>query len=238
MKEKILNTSASILYGVVIAILVISFSIGLPIYVRQFYYWHIDGLDMVEKTGYDYQTIKDAYDDVLDYLTVPGNEFGTGDLAFSEEGASHFADCKVLFDLNGWAFIISLLLFGVIVTLDRRRVIALYRPRGFAISFWSGIGTLGFFGAVALLASLDFNTAFIIFHSIFFPGKDNWLFNPRTDEIIRVMPQQFFMNCAILIVSSIIILCATMIALGVIEKRRLKSVPKHTDEGSELIEDL
>ncbi len=220
MKQKFINTACSILYGIVIAILVVTFSIGLPIYVRQFYYWHIDGLDMVEKTGYDYGTIKDAYDDVLDYLTIPGNEFGTGKLAFSEQGASHFADCKVLFDLNGWAFIISLLLFGILVTLQSKKIITIYRPRGFAVSFWSGVGTLGFFGAVALLASLDFDTAFVVFHSIFFPGKDNWLFNPHTDQIIRVMPQQFFMNCAILIVSSIIIFCLAMIVLGIIEKNK------------------
>ncbi|MBQ9084387.1 MAG: TIGR01906 family membrane protein [Clostridia bacterium] len=234
MREKIINTGASVLYGVVIAVLVITFSIGLPIYFRQFYYWHIDGLDMVERTGYDYETIKNAYDDVLDYLTVPGNEFGTGELAFSEEGASHFADCKLLFDLNGWAFIISLLLFGLLVTLQRREVITLYRPRGFSISFWSGVGTLSFFASVALLASLDFNTAFVVFHSIFFPGKDNWLFNPHTDEIIRVMPQQFFMNCAILIVCSIIILCAAMIVLGILEKKNRDSRPlPQSEEGDD-----
>ena len=232
MREKIINTCASVLYGVVIAVLVITFSIGLPIYFRQFYYWHIDGLDMVERTGYDYETIKNAYDDVLDYLTVPGNEFGTGELAFSEEGASHFADCKLLFDLNGWAFIISLLLFGALLAMQRREVITLYRPRGFSISFWSGVGTLGFFASVALLASLDFNTAFVVFHSIFFPGKDNWLFNPHTDEIIRVMPQQFFMNCAILIVCSIIILCAAMIVLGILEKKNRDSRPlPQSEEG-------
>ena len=232
MREKIINTGASVLYGVVIAVLVITFSIGLPIYFRQFYYWHIDGLDMVERTGYDYDTIKNAYDDVLDYLTVPGNEFGTGELAFSEEGASHFADCKLLFDLNGWAFIISLLLFGALLAMQRRELITLYRPRGFSISFWSGVGTLSFFASVALLASLDFNTAFVVFHSIFFPGKDNWLFNPHTDEIIRVMPQQFFMNCAILIVCSIIILCAAMIVLGILEKKNRDSRPlPQSEEG-------
>ena len=215
MREKVINTTCSILYGIAIAILIITFSIGLPIYFRQFYYWHIDGLDMVEKTGYDYQTIKDAYDEVLDYLTLPGMEFGTGELAFSEEGAAHFADCKVLFDLNGQAFLLSVWFLAAIIILRKKGLVAIHRPLGFGVGFWAGIGTLGFFGVVALLASLDFDTAFVVFHSIFFPGKDNWLFNPYTDQIIRVMPQQFFMNCAILIVSSIIILCVAMIVIGV-----------------------
>ena len=60
------------------------------------------------------------------------------------------------------------------------------------------------------LISLDFDRAFTIFHSIFFPGKDNWVFNPYTDEIIRVLPQNFFMNCAILIGAGVIVLSAAI----------------------------
>lgn len=228
MKEKVINTTVSILYGIAIAVLVITFSIGLPIYVRQFYYWHIDSLDMVERTGYDYQTIKDAYDEVLDYLTIPGKEFGTGELRYSEEGASHFADCKVLFDLNAQAFLVAIWVLAVIIILKNKGLVNILKPRGFGVGFWAGVGTLGFFGVVALLASLDFNTAFVVFHSIFFPGKDNWLFNPSTDQIIRVMPQEFFMNCAILIVSSIITLCLALIVVGVIGKIRNK--PEETKE--------
>lgn len=228
MKEKVVNTTCSILYGIAIAVLVITFSIGLPIYARQFYYWHIDSLDLVERTGYDYDTIKDAYDEVLDYLTIPGKEFGTGELLYSEEGASHFADCKVLFDLNAQAFLVAIWVLAVIIILKRKGLVTILKPRGLGIGFWAGVGTLGFFGVVALLASLDFDTAFVVFHSIFFPGKDNWLFNPRTDQIIRVMPQDFFMNCAILIVSSIITLCLALVVIGVIGKIRNK--PEETKE--------
>ena len=47
MKSRILT----ILYIVAIALLIITFSIGLPIYVRPFYYAHIAPLDLVEDTG-------------------------------------------------------------------------------------------------------------------------------------------------------------------------------------------
>ena len=46
-----------------------------------------------------------------------------------------------------------------------------------------------------------------MFHALFFPGKDNWLFNPYTDEIINILPQEFFMNCAILILAILILGC-------------------------------
>ncbi|MDY6096348.1 MAG: DUF1461 domain-containing protein [Oscillospiraceae bacterium] len=33
---------------------------------------------------------------------------------------------------------------------------------------------------------------------MFFPGKTNWLFDPRTDQIILILPDTYFRNCAIL----------------------------------------
>ena len=43
------NKLISLIFGIALAVLIITFSIGLPIYVRPFYYAHIDALDrMVE----------------------------------------------------------------------------------------------------------------------------------------------------------------------------------------------
>lgn len=220
MKRKILSVSITALTAVLIIVLVITFSIGLPIYVRPFYYVQINALDMPEKTGYDYDTIKEAYDEVLDYLTLPGREFGTGKLAYSQVGEEHFADCKLLFDLNIWAFLISLILLAVIFVLVRRRILELRSPFGLNMGFWSGAVTLSVFALLGILVSLDFDRAFVVFHSVFFPGKDNWIFDPRYDEIIKVMPEEFFMNCAILIASSIILISLGLIAFGVAKRRK------------------
>lgn len=78
-------------------ILIITFSIGLPIYFRPFYYIQIDSLGVVEATGYDKKTVKAAYDEILDYLTVPGKEFGTGVFSYSESG-KRFSNQPVLSD--------------------------------------------------------------------------------------------------------------------------------------------
>ena len=90
MTKKILNHSLTILLIFSLIILMITFSIGLPIYFRPFYYLHINGLDMVESTGWSYDIIKEAYDEVLDYL-VFNTPFGTGQLRYSSEGKAHFA---------------------------------------------------------------------------------------------------------------------------------------------------
>ncbi len=222
IRDKFGNESKiiSVLFGIAVVILVITMSIGLPIYIRQFYYAHIDALNLSENTGYTKAEIYDAYDDVLDYLTIPGEEFGTGNLPHSEEGRSHFADCKKLFDLNAVALLISFAAVLTIYILSKVRVIRLAEPFGFKISFFAGIVTLALFLALAVVVLMDFQTAFFTFHRIFFPGKSNWLFNPLTDPIILIMPRQFFMNCAILICSSIISISSFLVIKGIVLRTR------------------
>ena len=55
------------------------------------------------------------------------------------------------------------------------------------------------------LAALDFDRAFTVFHTIFFPGKDNWLFDPMTDPVILILPEAFFRSCAILILAAVFV---------------------------------
>ncbi len=213
----------TLLLIIAIIIFTITFSIGLPIYVRPFYYAHIEALDMPYWTDLSVEEIKEAYDEVLDYLTLPGGEFGAGVLGYSEEGASHFADCKKLFNLNLWAMIISGATVITLALLNKKGKIAFCSFRGMNPCFFAGVGTLSLFVTVGAVAAIDFDVAFQVFHKIFFPGKDNWLFDPRVDEIINVMPFEFFRNCAILILSSIIIISVTLIVIGVREKKKIKN---------------
>ena len=98
--RKIINTGLSLLFAAALFLFILSFSISLPIYFRPFYYAHIGALNLAETSGFTAAEIKEAYNAVLDYLTLPGREFSAGVLAFSPDGAAHFADCKVLFNLN------------------------------------------------------------------------------------------------------------------------------------------
>ena len=219
---KAINVILSVLFVVSVVVLTITVSIGLPIYVRPFYYAHVDALDLDEKWGLEREYIIEAYDEVLDFLTREGREFGTGRLIHSEAGKGHFEDCKILFDLNRNALIISFVALVIILVLNRLAVIKLAKPRGYGLTFYAGIGTLVLFASLAVVVAMDFSAAFTVFHKIFFPGKENWLFDPYTDPIILFMPQQFFMNCAILICASILLISATLIVIGKIRKAREK----------------
>ena len=222
MKNKLL----SILYGVAIFFFIISFSIGLPIYCRFFYYLHINALNLPSLTGYDYWTIKSAYDEVLNFLTLPGAQFGTGVFGYTEAGKAHFVDCKALFDLNLIALISSTAIIGTLHILKRKKIFLPSKPFGMGVSFISAVSIFAVALVLVGLISIDFNSAFIVFHKIFFPGKDNWQFS-YADEIIKVLPQEFFMNCAILIGASIVLISSGIIIYQLVKRKKsAKITPK------------
>ena len=215
MKHKFLTS----LWCLFTVLLVITGSIALPIYFRPFYYWQIEPLGIPETTGYDKQTVIEAYDQVLDYLVLPNREFETGVFPHSEEGASHFADCKALFDLNAIVLVVSLIGLALLGLHRRRKVFTLYRFRGRHPAAICGGCVLALFAVLGGLAALNFNRAFKVFHAIFFPGKENWLFDSRVDPIILAMPQDFFMNCAVLILSSVVLCSVGLLLYGCLRKK-------------------
>lgn len=216
------NTLLTVAFSVALVLFMLTFSIGLPIYCRFFYYIQIKALGMGEATGWSYEVIKAAYDEVLNFLTLPGHAFGTGELKFSEEGAAHFADCKVLFNLNLIVLLSSAAVLVALLVLNKCKVFAFKRLWGRACYFYSAIVALLLPLVIGGLAAIDFDRAFEIFHAIFFPGKTNWMFDPSQDQIILVMPEQFFMNCAILIGAGLITFSCALIAADLITARRKK----------------
>ncbi len=215
MKNKIFT----IIFGIAVFFFIISFSIALPIYCRFFYYLHIEGLSLPEKTSYSYAQIKFAYDEVLNYLTLFNAPFGTGVFNYTQSGAEHFADCKVLFNINLFALVLSSLAIILILVFVKLKKINLCRPFNMSVAFISAVSIFATFLIIGIIVAVDFSSAFTVFHKIFFPNKDNWIFDPNEMEIINILPQQFFLNCAILIGSSIFIICLSIIIYQLIKRK-------------------
>ena len=217
--KRIIDNVLTILLIVSLMIFMLTFSIGLPIYFRQFYYLHIDMLNLPQTTNLSYDVIKNAYDEVLDFL-VFNKSFGVGELSYSRAGKEHFEDCKILFDLNFYALIGSSITVLCIFLLNKVKLIEVKKYFGLDPIFYSSICALIVPLLVGIFAVIDFDTAFNLFHYIFFPGKCNFVFYPDIDEIIKILPVEFFKNCALLIGSSLLILTTIMIILSIIFKRK------------------
>lgn len=201
----------SVLLSVLTALVVLTGSVAVPLLCRAFYYAHIGPMDLTAY-GLTEEEIKTAYDEMMDFCLGRREDFSAGVLAFSQSGADHFADVRGLFLLDlrvlKWS---AALLLAVLVICKMRRA----RPHRFlgrGPSLWAAAGLGASFLAVGGLAALDFDRAFVIFHSLFFPGKDNWIFDWRTDPIILFLPQDFFRNCALLILALLLVWCACLIA--------------------------
>lgn len=222
MTDKRGSRAASLLLAVAAFFFILTSSIGLPIYIRPFYYAHIGAMDLPETSGFTEAEIREAYDEVLDYLTLPGKEFGTGVMAYSQEGKDHFADCKVLFALNAGVLLLSALCLLALFLL--RRKLGPYQLGRRPAALYAAVAAVVLPVVIGALAALDFDRAFVIFHSIFFPGKDNWLFDYRTDAIIRVLPQDFFMHCAILIGAGVLAQAGAVLIWTAVRKHKKAAV--------------
>ena len=177
---------------------------------------------MEERTGLTREEIETAFNEVLDYC-LGASKFSTGVLRWSESGKAHFTDVRVLFLLDLRVLAMSAGLLVVILLVSRKTGRTPARPLGRGPAFWAGAGLGGAFLLVGALAALDFDRAFVLFHALFFPGKDNWLFNPATDQIINILPQAFFRNCAILILALLVLGCAALILWDLRRPRALNS---------------
>ncbi len=215
-KGKTVNRLLSLLFCVSLVFFILTFSIGLPIYCRSFYFAHIEPLQLPALSGFTEAEIIQAYNEVLDYLTLPGKAFSAGVMAWSEEGKAHFDDCRILFSLNATVFLTSAAILAVLFLVGRGK--GPYKIGKMPAAFYSGLLAIILPVGIGALASTDFDRAFVVFHTLFFPGKENWMFNPFTDEIINVLPQVFFRNCAVLIGVSIFLLGVACILYGIAKK--------------------
>lgn len=192
------SRTLSVLLAAALAVFFLSAAIAFPILCRPFYYVQIDALDLPAQTGWDETTIRTAYDEVMDYL-VYGADFGMGTLRWSADGQAHFADCRVLFRLDFVLLGISAVVLAALAVLYRCRKITFRRLCGRSPAFWAAAGLTAVFLFAAVWAVIDFNSLFTAFHHVFFPGKTNWVFDWRTDEIILILPEAFWARTGVLV---------------------------------------
>ena len=193
MKErKFLSWVSTILFGVFGIVFVWTLSLSTPIYLRYIYYSQIGNIS--KESGYSEETIKTAYNDVMDYLCFH-KEFKTGELSCSVEAKEHFADCQRLFDINLISLGVSIVGLVVISILASKKVIKFKKIGKFNVWFYGAIVAFVVPLIFAIMAVVNFDWAFTLFHKILFPGKTNWMFNSDIDQIINILPESYFTSC-------------------------------------------
>ena len=219
----------TLVYALSFIVLVVTFSIAIPILWRDFYFFHIDLLNITEAAGCSKSDLIMSFNELMDSL-VFYKPFSEGVFDYSISGMNHFLDCRILFTLDLVALPISFIIFLVYIILIKLNFIKVYRIKGMSILFYASFVPIVVLGALAIFALIDVNSAYAFFHAVLFPGKDNWVFNPYTDPIINALPEQFFLDCGILIFGVMLLILFAVIIFNIVRKVKHGSIIKYSKQ--------
>ena len=189
MKEKKYNAGDFIL-AAACSLTVICLAVSITVWFRPIYYADINLLDIPEHSGYTEEICRRNYDVLIDYNVIGGpSELKFPDMQMSESGRIHFEEVKSIF------------LFMQIEGLAGMAVLtAVYFKRN--KKGWmhlTGFVSAAIAAAVLLAIVVDWEWAFETMHGLLF-DNDYWIFNSKTDPVIKILPDEFFMHCGIMII--------------------------------------
>lgn len=193
MKYKVFNIAAAL----IAAVCVICISVTAVVLARPLYYWDTDNLQIPETSGYSKEICIENYDALIDYNLIGGSEkLVFPSFSMSEQGEIHFAEVKEIFITMQVISIAGIILFaGFMLYRKLHRV-----PReGTLWMRFTGIVLLSAVILIGLAMAIDWQWSFEFMHKVFF-DNDYWLFDPKYDPVITILPDRFFLHCGILIV--------------------------------------
>ena len=231
MKKDIISRIYSIIIVVISPIFFIALAAFFTCIFRPFYYMLIGPLKIEQTSGYTREVIVEAFDDVMNFMWN-GAEFKTGQLAWTESEKAHFQDCIPLFRLQLILTIVLGIILLTYVILIKLKVINHKKILGFSPIAYGGVIAILILAFVGIFAAIDFDKLFEIFHHIAFPGKENWMFDSETEQVINILPESFFLACVILIISIVVILSVGSIIFGILTRSKKNRIDKSIQENA------
>lgn len=142
---------------------------------------------------------------------------------FNVREKAHMVDVKNLFVGGLWLRRITLIIFfmAVLVMIKNKMDWKRLLSKSFLIGLGVFAGVTTFVGIIVLS---DFNKYFLMFHEVFF-DNDLWLLDPRTDLLIRMLPEGFFLDMVVRIgiIFLLLLLIGVVISIIALCKHRNKN---------------
>lgn len=188
-----------IFLSIMLMLFIITLAIVFTVFFKQLYYFDIDYLHIDTLSGMSEKVIKENYDILINYQSIfYQGALSLPDFTMSASGKIHFQEVKVIFEVIQITMIISGLIAGF-MTIKR------LKEKEYRFFKLTGMLTIIIPAMLGFVVALDFDRAFVIFHKIVF-RNDFWIFDYRSDPVIKILPETFFMHCFILIVVIVIML--------------------------------
>ncbi|WP_270342196.1 TIGR01906 family membrane protein [Lactococcus lactis] len=177
MRDKVIF-GFSILWIIALSVTLTIF-LAIPLFFGEIFWYQLT--DLVQMTA---GKIWHNFLILMNYLINPlETKLSMPDFPSSASGLHHFAEVKNLFML---VFFLTIILIPFTIRFIKENL---------SIFFHNALRVVMLFPlAIGVIAWLiGFDRFFVAFHEVLF--RDNsWLFDPATDPIISVLPEQFFMH--------------------------------------------
>ncbi|MDN5440730.1 MAG: TIGR01906 family membrane protein [Lactococcus lactis] len=177
MRDKVIF-GFSILWIIALSVTLTIF-LAVPLFFGEIFWYQLTDLVQMTagKIGHNFLIL-------MNYLINPlETKLSMPDFPSSASGLHHFAEVKNLFML---VFFLTIILIPFTIRFIKENL---------SIVFHNALRVVMLFPlAIGVIAWLiGFDRFFVAFHEVLF--RDNsWLFDPATDPIISVLPEQFFMH--------------------------------------------
>ena len=217
--SKAASIYSDILSAFIFTFAVISLAVMITLNFKPLYYHDIEALNIPQASGLTEEKIKENYNKLIDYNNFWGSkELEFTGLKMSEEGKIHFEEVKAIFVKLEYAAMLFSLMF--IVSIAPKIKAKRYRCLKLSSIFAVAVPVI-----VGLLVAINWEWAFTAFHKIAF-RNDYWIFDPSEDQVITMLPDGFFLHCAVMIIAITMFLTALSAAAYILLSRRNKNVGK------------
>lgn len=154
---------------------------------------HMEMDDLMDVTDHLLNYMIGREDNLVVETTINGQhrEF------FNDREKTHMVDVRNLF-IAGWnlrniCIVVLIVTLLLLILLNKKKTIEVL-AKGFLIITLI-IAVIS--AALGVMISRDFTSAFITFHRILFPQNEFWILDPKTDLLINIVPEGFFVDMAL-----------------------------------------
>lgn len=212
MKKKIWWVQAVL--ALVLTLFIIGCSVVGTLAFRPLYYRDMEALEIAEYSGYTEEEIRQNYDALIDYnLPFSDGELSFPTLPMSETGKIHFEEVKDIFDIFKYFALAGGVFGGIGIAFMAKRKEIRYLKMTAVLSCGLPI-------VLGVLVGVFWDKVFVIFHELFF-NNDYWIFDYRTDPIILLLPDEFFMHCALMIFGGVLFGAAVCLVVYLILRKKI-----------------
>lgn len=199
--QNIIGTLAMLL--LIFILLITSFKIAIygdPDY--KFYEKEYEKYNVTESLNMKMEDVMEVTDKMMAYLIGDYPELSVTTMVdgkeqdfFNEQDRLHMWDVKNLFlgGLKLRAIAMAVFVIMIVILVFMKADLTTVLPK----SYYRALSISAVFvGVLAAFVMTNFNKIFVIFHKVFFTN-DLWIFDPRTDYMIRMLPEGFFYDMVI-----------------------------------------